>query len=315
MTNEYKEFVEELRNVMIEEGGIPKEKIRFCTEQPGPSQNDKLLVEAAVLGEKTAVCGIYVGQLFSFLQDGMAFSDIKDKVLQNLKSVDEELLEELDRRIGTYESAREYLVIRAVNYPRNRTAVESSVYKVIGDIALVVYAVIREYEDSISSVKISRHLLNIWGKTEDEVYEAAMENTRHQSPPRLFQLPEVLLDPDYEGIDFMKPGRESMLRGNEIGNCISTTRRINGAVAIFMPGVAARIAEVLNSDLYLAFTSIHEVMVHCAETVDPKGLERVLADTIRETTEEEEFLSRKLYHYSRGTGLFSQITQIVETEQ
>ena len=315
MTKEYKEFVEKLRNVMTEEGGIQGEKIRFCREESESLQDDKLMVEAAVLGEKTAVCGIKVGQLFLFSQEGVPFSAIKDKVLQNLKTVDKELLEEIDRRIGNYQIAREYLVIRAISRPHSRTSEESCVCRVVGDIALVVYAVIREYEDSVSSVRISRHLLDIWGKTEDAVYEDAMENTMRQSPPRLYQLPEVLLDPDYEGIDFMKTGMENMLRSNETGNCISTTKRINGAVAIFMPGVAKRIAEVFGTDLYLAFTSIHEVMVHSADSVDPKGLEKVLADTIREATEEEEFLSSKLYHYSRETGVFSRITQIVETQQ
>lgn len=35
------------------------------------------------------------------------------------------------------------------------------------------------------------------------------------------------------------------------GNCLSTEKRTNGAAAIFLPGVARRLSELLGSDLYL----------------------------------------------------------------
>ena len=315
MTIKYKEFIEKLRLAMITEGGIPEERIRFYQEEAGPAMDDRLLVETVVMGDKKMVCGIHVGELYSCYQEGVSFTAVKEKVLNNLRMVDLKLLERLEQRIGSFEAVSEHLIIRAVSFPLHQSSMEEAVYRRIGDIALVVYTLIDERKDNISSVKINRNLLKIWGKSEDEVFQYAMENTMRRFPPRLYQLPEVLLVPEYEGIDFMDPDRQGMLRGNEVGNCISTTARVNGAVAIFMPGVAARIAEVLDADLYLAFTSIHEVMVHKADMVDPGSLEKVLTETIRETTADEEFLSRKLYHYSRETGLFSQITQIVAGEQ
>ena len=47
-----------------------------------------------------------------------------------------------------------------------------------------------------------------------------------------------------------------------MGNCLSTSRKTNGAVAVFLPGVAERLAYLLDSDFYMVFTSIHEVMIH-----------------------------------------------------
>ena len=65
------------------------------------------------------------------------------------------------------------------------------------------------------------------------------------------------------------------------GNCLSTEKRTNGAAAIFLPGVARRLAELMEADLYLVFTSVHEVMVHSADMVYPEDLKDVLMDTIK----------------------------------
>lgn len=89
------------------------------------------------------------------------------------------------------------------------------------------------------------------------------------------------------------------------GNCLSTVNKTNGAVAVFLPGVAKRLSQLLDGDLYLAFTSIHEVMVHNANLVTSEDLKEVLADTIQEATTEEEYLSSHIYHYSQKTGEFT----------
>lgn len=90
-----------------------------------------------------------------------------------------------------------------------------------------------------------------------------------------------------------------------MGNCLSTTIKTNGAVAIFLPGVAKRLADLLDSDFYMVFTSIHEVMVHNAEKVDPEDLKCVLADTIKEATPEADYLTSRIYKYDRKTHRFT----------
>lgn len=76
-------------------------------------------------------------------------------------------------------------------------------------------------------------------------------------------------------------------------------KRTNGAAAIFLPGVARRLAELLESDLYLVFTSIHEVMVHSTDKVYPEELKEVLLDTVKKATPEEDYLTSSIYRNSR----------------
>lgn len=62
-----------------------------------------------------------------------------------------------------------------------------------------------------------------------------------------------------------------------MGNCLSTSKKTNGAVAVFLPGVAERLAALLESDFYMVFTSIHEVMIHNDRNVEPERSERGIA--------------------------------------
>ena len=94
------------------------------------------------------------------------------------------------------------------------------------------------------------------------------------------------------------------LKKDVLGNCLSTTIRTNGAVAIFLPGVAERIGQLMGGGFYMVFTSIHEVMIHNANLTYPEDLENILRDTLREATPEEDFLTDKVYRYCKDTGTF-----------
>ena len=103
----------------------------------------------------------------------------------------------------------------------------------------------------------------------------------------------------------MDLNHEFYLTRDSIGSCLSTARRTNGAVAIFLPGVAKRLADLMDADFYMVFTSIHEVMIHNEKSADPEELKKVLEDTVNETTPPEDFLTYQIYHYDLETGSFS----------
>ena len=95
------------------------------------------------------------------------------------------------------------------------------------------------------------------------------------------------------------------LKKDAIGNCLSTSVRTNGAVAVFLPGVAQRLGKLIGGSFYMVFTSIHEVMIHSEDSADPRKLKEVLAETVEETTPEEDFPTYYVYHYNAETGQFS----------
>lgn len=84
--------------------------------------------------------------------------------------------------------------------------------------------------------------------------------------------------------------------------CLTTKNRMNGAVAACYPGVLKKIAEKLKSDLYLVFTSVHEVMIHSVNELLETGfasddLLAILTETMDEATPEPDVLTHDIYKY------------------
>ena len=85
--------------------------------------------------------------------------------------------------------------------------------------------------------------------------------------------------------------------------------------AVFLPGVAEQLAYMLDSDFYMVFTSVHEVMIHNDKFVEPEDLQCVLRDTIREATPKEDYLTSRIYQYNRETHKFICVTPLEKDEK
>lgn len=207
-----------------------------------------------------------------------------------------------------YDTAKSRLFVRLLNCDRNSDILKNVVHKTLGDIALTVCAIVDNRENLIST-KILKSMVEKWRKTETDIFNEALENTYRATPPRIYKWEGVLCDESYAGESFMNDEDVCDLDKSFSRNILSTTRKTNGAVAVFLPGVAEKISELLDSDFYMVFTSIHEVMIHSTGSgVDLKDLKLVLQDTLREATPSSDYLTEKIYKYNRRTHKFECVT-------
>lgn len=306
MEKDYQAFVETLKTKLHEMTGIPCEDM--CFEKQGSRfapDGDRLLVRFARHEEAWEVCGFYTKEIFETYTNGRSIEEITEEMVNHITQIKEADVYERTKRMENYEESKKYLFIRLLNAEKYALDLQDAVYRMIGDIALVLYLKVGEHKNCISSTKIRQNIIMGWGRPEDEVFKEALLNTYFMTPPRIYRWEQMIFDADYEGDNFMDLTGLHQLKKNEMGNCLSTTQKTNGAVAVFLPGVAERLAYLLNSDFFMVFTSIHEVMIHSDTTVTPQELKSVLKDTMEEATPEEDYLSSEIYHYSRNTHQFT----------
>ena len=300
MDLKYKMFVEQLRRELLLATGLKADRIFYV---PGggklSSDGDRLFIVCAQAEEAREVCGLFLGELYQCFLDGVSLDEILQRILKELEKIATSGFYEKTRRLADYSLAKEDLFIRLLNYENNKKDLQYAVYYRLGDIALVLYMKVAERDGCITSIKIRKDHVEKWGEDERRVFKEALKNTYRISPPRAYRWEQMFYDEKYQGDDFMKEDTNFHLNTAPVGNCISTLTRTNGAVAIFLPGVAEKISEELGQDLYLAFTSIHEVMVHGANIVDEEEIRDVLRETIDEATPESDYLTSGLYLYSR----------------
>ncbi len=207
--------------------------------------------------------------------------------------------------VNDYQAVKEKLIIRPINYTDHKYDLREAVYRQTGDIALVLYLIIYENnERGLGTTKIHKGTFGEWQKSIDEVWEAALTNTYVLAPPRMYMTPFDRVDPPYERGAFMALGSKMKSFGKLSMPSVTTVKQVNGAIAMFYPGVKEKIASMAGGSYYVAFTSIHEAEIHCINTVPPKTILKNIKE-VNKAFGPEETLTRKVYFYDAEKRTFN----------
>ena len=123
-----------------------------------------------------------------------------------------------------------------------------------------------------------------------------MSNTYIMAPPRIYLKPMDIVDPPYHRGAFMALNSDITSLSPNAVPTVTTTVQINGAIAMFYPGVMKRIAELFGDDYYIAFTGTSEARLHKKGTIQPRNI-LMRIKQMNKTFDPSEILSNKVYLY------------------
>lgn len=210
----------------------------------------------------------------------------------------DDFINEFQPSLISYEKIKDEIFILLTNQNQQNGSIK---YKTVGDLTLTPAICLVRNDEWVATAFIKEYALEYWGKTKEEIFEVALENSMRERPPRLYDINKLILDGLYEGDEFMESDNYTVTKMDEIrGLCVSTPDRTKGGVAIFYPGVAKKLSEIVNDDLYIVFTSLHEVMIHSTKS-NPNTLKEALFMMLTEENDERDFASDKVYMYKRET--------------
>ena len=205
--------------------------------------------------------------------------------------------------LGKYENIKDRLILRPLNYNSNASKLDGCIYNKIGDIALTLYAIVLDDQENgiLNTIKVPENIVETWDKTTEEVLTNALENTNRIYKPRLYTNIFDIDSTPIKNCALMETGYAvTELNSNSV-TLLTTDRKTNGAIAAFLPGVLDRISKLYgNSDFYIAFTSIHEAMIHKHGSIEPAAIKRNVTETNR-IFGGDDTLSNKVWLYSAET--------------
>lgn len=217
------------------------------------------------------------------------------------------------RKGSGYEKNCRQFILRPLNYRLNREELGDCIYWRFGDIALVLYSQLGNVEKEYVTIKIRRCMTEKWNVPPEKMLTDALFNSFTQMPPRIFQAGDIRFSYDWDDGVFM-PGecrmdevilsreREEGIRGYRL----TTTKRQNGAIAIFYPGVQARLAEILKGDYLVGFTSIHEAVIHPVHLKNVNEMKAAIRH-INTVFDEQDMLTNSIYRYCEKRGKLLEI--------
>ena len=207
--------------------------------------------------------------------------------------------------LESFEEAKDKLRIRAISKEK---VSGGEIYDAVGDIAIVSYILLSEEDNNLVTIRVNKELLDYWNVTKEEVMSVSYENSKKIYRPVFISLSsfeDILIRSEKKSFmdeDYMLDDSINLFTGV----IVTTKEGVNGATAIFVPGVKEIIYELLKEDYIISFTSIHEGIIHTESSLIENDLslediKEILNDCIEQATLEKDILTRKVYAYHHET--------------
>lgn len=291
----YLEFVEALSKQLLNALNLQEQQIFF--KKKAIDNKDRLFVETFENLSGKQLCGIDVKDLYERFMEGSSMESIFYSVQEEIEKLKTVGMLEGKMTPDSYQKIKKYLFVKPLNKKEHSLELEDAVHKDVGDIACVVYMMLSNTNEYFC-VKIKNQHLKQWKMTKEAVMEEALKNTCQMTPPFIYTNGK-----NKSGGSFMDNGAFCLSKSDKVmGVQLCTNAKENGAVSVFFPGVLQRLAQLMESDLYILFTSRNESSIY---SVNESNLEDIKDELhIMETDYDngiwyEDSLSEELYYYSR----------------
>ena len=320
----YKEFVSELQKIIeekkqelgynkmvfIEDGATSTDEkelsiIRETNIKYHKTESDVLIGDYIILyqykDQREQMCRFDCGQLYQKYEND-SWEAVWEQILSSMDSsrkfMELGIIDLIEK--NEYDLLKDKLFIRPLNFNDHRYELKNHIYRRVGDMVLVLYILASDENDGkrhdVMSIKIPKSSMQAWGIAEEEVWENALSNTYIMAPPRIYLNAMDIVNPPYHRGAFMALNSDITSLAPNAVPTVTTTAQINGAIAMFYPGVMKRIAELFGDDYYIAFTGTSEARLHKKGTIQPRNI-LMRIKQMNKAFDPSEVLSNKVYLY------------------
>ncbi|BCJ94901.1 hypothetical protein acsn021_24700 [Anaerocolumna cellulosilytica] len=257
---------------------------------------------------------IYLNTYYEIYMEGQSLDDIVDEIIQVYEDTKGEGEGEALALRYNLEEMKPYIIYRLVNYKKNKKLLEGVPYISFLDLAITFHCLVKNTEEGIGTIRVTNEHLNEWGIDIEELKEYAVLNTPKLFPPMIKTMQDIMEDMfqqeshmnemerpinDLEQDNTAQEHLEDLCI-DETMYVISNAKSINGASCLIYPNVIKNLSELLDTDLYILPSSIHEIIALKADNRASKEyLLSMVADVNGSQVPEEDILSYNIYFYSK----------------
>ena len=173
------------------------------------------------------------------------------------------------------------------------------------DLSIIYSLVITVDSEGVQSTKVTNDLAYTLGLTENQLFKYATENTKRLFPATVRKMDEVMREMCLMAgmpLEFAEGATQHPFW------IISTTTRINGAASLLYEDELHKLAESLESNLYVLPFMESEVFVLSADLSDPKDLKDLTSEILEECIPLDEKLSDQIYFYDKALRKLTLVT-------
>ena len=222
-----------------------------------------------------------------------------------------------------YDRVKDKIVFKLINTRANKRLLRDIPHIPFLDLSIVFYWISDNEYLGVATALIRNIHINLWGITREELYETAKRNTPAILKCELREMNDLLheillcdiqkticerkneygeteeeIDPDEVADHLMREMQEIK---QQISMYVLTNRqRLNGAASLLYDNVVKDFAQMLQKDLFIIPSSVHEViLVPVLDELDRSELDEMVKTVNATDVLEVDVLSDHVYYYHR----------------
>lgn len=272
--------------------------------RPGEEQHEAIHVVTAEKG--TWSNGFLVEPFYEEYKLGKPLGDIILAMVKSIEDNDEWINKVNIDDINAFETAKDSLFIRLLNYESNKSMLDGHIYKIIDDMAMVVYMFLSQTEAGMSSYKVPESAVKPWNLSEEYLFDWAIENTAKLFRPYIvpietagFKKSKAHVIPDKNRF-FMD---DNFALNKSVNNAYALFQEdgLNDSTVVFYKGAMQRLANILDDDLYIILPEVNFAVAHAVKQFPTKQLKKISKRVIGGADKaKSDMLSAKVYIYTRA---------------
>lgn len=299
---EFLEYIKEHLKEILEEGG--KGNVYDINIHKIMKNNGIVLDGLTIRKENELVSpNIYVNPYFEDYQMGKPITVIMEEIILRYRRLcNEHEINVLD--ITDFNNVKDRIVLRLVNYEKNKEMLKVCPYRRYLDLAITFRYMVSKDSMGIASSIVSREEFDLWQVDFEELYHLALFNTMREFPWRMDSLVKVVTESIRGQANDVLP--ESMIEElermeNGVNMYVLTNDHgINGATCILYDNVIRNFAKVQDCNVFILPSSVHEVMLVPENTeTEPEFLEELVMEANKSAVGLIDLLSDHIYYYDR----------------
>lgn len=298
---DYNEFVDVVKKLLADK--LPEEYWGAALEVQEYSKINETYHGLIVNMEGKAVSPIFnLDAFFREYENGRNLDAITDGMADILKTAPEVSLD--IQNYIQYDKSR--IFMKVFNAEKNGAILQNAPHEKVENLAITYHLLIGERDKAFATTMVTNPMMDLFGITKQELQQDAMENSPKLFPMSIERLDDLLYnmamkDPQLWDLLQDGPGGQPLVPIYVVTNDAS----LNGAAAIFYPGVMDQISRQLGENFSILPSSVHETLV-VPDSAGITSMEfRSMVQEVNEThVAEADWLAGDVYHYDANAHVF-----------
>lgn len=265
-------------------------------------KNNGVVFDTLTIEQKEGNCApvFYLKDLYGCYLHGETADALTDQIIHHYRHYADEHRELDYQWFYKLENVYEQIMMKVVNYEKNKSQLENCPHIRELDLALTFRVLMEKNADQIGTVLVNNELMNEWGTSEFDLFDLAVKNMQRFWHPTLEPIQDVLASLMQVGnveqeIEYLNDYPESWKLSMYV---LSNDLRLNGATVLFYTDCLRQFASRIEKDIFVLPSSIHEVLlVPITDAMSAWDLRQIVEQVNHQLVSEEEILSNHVYRY------------------